>query len=137
MRMQMHNGNTGEAGNARPSLREWFDGLWRALPGDEFLLSPSSCELTAIIDPAGKMKASASLGCSNDSQDHTLWAVRVQRRSSARRIFRSRGATRPATTCAPDAIRVHRNPAHVRDDGRPSLFDRTRMTNQYCKSELL
>ena len=24
---------------------QWFDGLCRALPGDEFLLSPSPCEI--------------------------------------------------------------------------------------------
>jgi len=27
--------------NTRPSLRNGFNGLWRALPGDEFVLPPS------------------------------------------------------------------------------------------------
>jgi len=34
--------HTGSSRNNRPSLRNGFNGLWRALPGDEFVLSPSS-----------------------------------------------------------------------------------------------
>ncbi len=66
-------GHTGEAGNNPAFPAQWFDGLRRALPGDEFVLAPSSCELTVFIDPVEPTKASASLGCSNDSRDHALW----------------------------------------------------------------
>jgi hypothetical protein len=34
--------HTGSAENIRLSLRNGFNGLFRALPGDEFVLSPSS-----------------------------------------------------------------------------------------------
>ena len=34
--------HTGSAESLRPSLRNGFNGLFRALPGDEFVLSPSS-----------------------------------------------------------------------------------------------
>jgi len=68
----MHRDVTGEAGDnpALPAL--WFYGFLRALPGDEFLLSPSLRELTAIIDPVGSIIASAKLDCSNGSQNYTI-----------------------------------------------------------------
>jgi hypothetical protein len=38
----MHRGKTtGEAGNNPAFPAQWVDGLWRALPGDEFVLPPS------------------------------------------------------------------------------------------------
>jgi hypothetical protein len=36
--------HTGSAENIRPSLHNGFNGLFRALPGDEFVLSPSPAD---------------------------------------------------------------------------------------------
>src|SRR6266567_3527857 len=41
---------------------QWFDGLCRALPGDEFILSPSLAGLTAKSAPGWADFASAQLG---------------------------------------------------------------------------
>ena len=59
------------ARTSRPSLREWFDGLCRALPGAEFLWPPLPCEKLAVR--AGwPQAASARRDCGDDSQDHTV-----------------------------------------------------------------
>ena len=50
---------------------QWLYGLCRALPGDEFLLPPSLCELTANPNPVGS-NASAKLDTSHGRQDHTV-----------------------------------------------------------------
>ena len=47
--------HTGEAGNNPAFPAQWVDGLCRDLPGDEFLLSPSPCELTMHRHPVGSM----------------------------------------------------------------------------------
>ena len=44
----------------------------RALPGDEFLLSPSPCELTMPRDPVEPRSIFARLDRSNDGQDHAV-----------------------------------------------------------------
>ncbi len=115
-------GHTGEAGNNPAFPAQWFDGLRRALPGDEFLLAPSPCELTDAVDPVEPTTAFASLGCSNDSRDHALWPYAWITSFVRAPHHRSRRAIRPATVSAPDAISVHRNPAHDHGDGRPPLF---------------
>jgi hypothetical protein len=47
---------TGVAGIIRPSLRNGFNGVLRALPGDEFLLSPSPRGLNGFTRPVGPTK---------------------------------------------------------------------------------
>jgi hypothetical protein len=63
---------TGEAGNNPAFPAQWFDGLCRALPGDEFLLPPSLRELTMRSEPGWVDAAPRKLDCSNGSQDHTV-----------------------------------------------------------------
>ena len=95
--------HTGAAGHPAFPAR-WVDGLCRALPGDEFFLSPSPCELTMHPGPVEPKSISARLDRSNDGQDHTVlpyarladWRA-IQRRSSARG-YGLTGTTRPART---------------------------------------
>jgi hypothetical protein len=56
--------------DTRHSLRNGFNGLFRALPGDEFLLSPSSVDLSAHRNPVG-LAYIHKLDTSNGCQDHT------------------------------------------------------------------
>ena len=51
---------------------QWPYGLCRALPGDEFVLSPSPAELTAASKPGWISQTSAELDTSNGCQDHTV-----------------------------------------------------------------
>jgi hypothetical protein len=51
---------------------QWLDGLCRALPGDEFLLPPSPCELTAKPEPGWANFVFAKLDASHGRQDHTV-----------------------------------------------------------------
>jgi hypothetical protein len=53
----------------RPSLRNGFNGLFRALPGDEFVLSPSSADMDCL-SPVGPTHL-RQLDTSNGCQDHT------------------------------------------------------------------
>ena len=51
---------------------QWVDGLWRALPGDEFLFVTVASRIDGSSRPVGPMEPPRKLDCSNDSQDHTL-----------------------------------------------------------------
>jgi len=62
---------TGSLETIQHSLREWFYGLFRALPGDRAWLSPSSCE-TCFAQLDASVEASGPHG----------FAVRVQQPSS-------------------------------------------------------
>src|ERR1700682_6394413 len=62
--------HTGSAEDIRHSLRNGFNGLYRALPGDEFVLSPSSVDMDCLspVGPTRLRRLSTSNGC----QDHTV-----------------------------------------------------------------
>jgi hypothetical protein len=55
----------------RLSPRDGFTGFLRALPGDEFLLSPSSRGLTALREARSGSQNLHGLDISNGCQDHT------------------------------------------------------------------
>ena len=55
----------------RPSLRNGFNGLWRALPGDEFVLPPSLTDWRSIEARSGSTNLH-QLDASHGRQDHTL-----------------------------------------------------------------
>jgi len=63
---------TGVAEDIPAFPAQWFDGLCRALPGDEFVLPPSLRELVAKLEPGWATFASAKLDTSNGCQDHTV-----------------------------------------------------------------
>src|SRR6266436_3974985 len=54
----------------RHSRTQWFYGLCRALPGDEFVLSPSSADMDCL-SPVGPTRL-RQLDTSNGCQDHTV-----------------------------------------------------------------
>jgi hypothetical protein len=87
------------AGNTRHS-RTMVLTVSSALPGDEFVLSPSSSDM-ACLSPVGPTRL-RQLSTSNGCQDHT--ALPYATASVVCAPFdRSRTEARPATTHAPDA----------------------------------
>src|SRR6266404_5201535 len=60
---------TGTAEITRHSRTQWFYGLFRALPGDEFVLSPSSADM-ACLSPVGPT-CLREFNTSNGCQNHT------------------------------------------------------------------
>ena len=97
---------------------QWFYGLWRALPGDEFLLPPSP-RLTAFARSG--LQTSAGLTPATGART-TRFCRTLKRRSSARDV-RSR---KPPCEhrIAPDAAASTAFRPNVRDDGeRPSSRD--------------
>jgi hypothetical protein len=85
----------------RHSLRNGFNGVYRALPGDEFVLSPSSTD-EGLSAPGRADFASADLTPATGVRTTRLNRPR-QRRSSARRLIAHGLIARPAITCAPNA----------------------------------
>jgi len=106
----------------RLSPRNGFNGFLRALPGDEFLLSPSSCGSMARRARLGRPRLRERLGISDGCQDHTT-------SPSALASFVLRAGcsltnpieVRPAKPSARASYRVHRIPTRVRDDLEPPL----------------
>jgi len=100
--------------NTRHSRTQWFNGLFRALPGDRAFLSPSSAEMV-LSKPGRADLTSADLTPASRRQDHTILP-------SAKAPFvstpfdRSQAEARPAITSRAQRCRVHRIPPRVRDD---------------------
>jgi hypothetical protein len=122
-------------GNAHTSIQvqrrhpaspaRWLYGLCRALPGDEFVLSPSSADLSGSSTPVGFELATADLAPATGVRT-TRFCRTLKRRSSCAPVNRSRGSTRPATAIARRRSRVHHIPSRVRDDARrPSSWNGT------------
>jgi hypothetical protein len=108
---------------------QWFIGLCRALPGDEFLLPPSLTDWRLIEGPVGPDNLH-QLDTSNGCQDHTVLpsaasschtprparmlpeevSTEAFKRRSSARYARSR-KIRPANTSRARRCRVHRNPS--------------------------
>jgi hypothetical protein len=107
-----HHGHTGIT---RHSLRNGFNGLFRALPGDRALLSPSSADM-ALSAPGRADLTSAGLDAGVEASGPHDFAVRtcvVRQRA----VDRSQAlSTRPAITSHAQRCRVHRIPSRVRDD---------------------
>ena len=107
------------SGNTPTFPAQWLYGLWRALPGDEFVLSPSSRGLMARqarLSPTYLRGLDTSNGC----QNHTLLPY-ASAPFVLRAVNRSQEAC-PAVTCRARRCRVHRNPSRVRDDRDPPLL---------------
>jgi len=113
----------------RLSLRDGFNGLCRALPGDEFLLPPSLTDWRLIEGPVG-LDNLHQLDTSNGCQDHTVLPSAAssshtprparmlpeevsteafKRRSSARRPIAH--GNPPCDHARARRCRVHRNPS--------------------------
>src|SRR6202790_5479506 len=100
-------------GNAHTSIQvqrrhpaspaRWLYGLCRALPGDEFVLSPSSADLSGSSTPVGFEFATADLAPATGVRT-TRFCRTLKRRSSCAVVNRSRGSTRPATAVRADAV---------------------------------
>src|ERR1700730_5082359 len=88
-----HHGHTG---NTRHSLRNGFNGLFRALPGDRALLPPSSADVAANLTPA------------SGRQDHTTSPYAL-----APFVI---GAS-ASTASRPASVTIANRPSVGRDDG--------------------
>jgi len=124
--------------NTRHFLRNGFNGLFRALPGDRAFLPPSLCRLAASLARLGRASPSAKLDASVGASGPHDFAVRARlskklldgpgtvpskpsrRRISAVRLHAVKSLTnpkaRPATSSARRRCRVHRIPPRVHDD---------------------
>jgi hypothetical protein len=60
---------TGPPEITRHSRTQWFYGLFRALPGDEFVLPPSSADQGFVcpVGPTSLRELDTSNGCQNDT----------------------------------------------------------------------
>jgi hypothetical protein len=106
-------------GTLRHSLRDGFNGLYRALPGDEFVLSPSPAN-RAAHDPGRDQRASAGLTPATGARTTRLCRPQLRRSSCA---WRSLTGQRPALRFRPRAGTAASTASrpNVRDDGqRPS-----------------
>ena len=96
---------------------QWVDGLWRALPGDEFLFVTVASRIDGSSRPVGPMEPPRKLDCSNDSQDHTVLpyasAPFVVRECRSLTGPGSIPRTPPCDCLRADAACVHRIPTHV------------------------
>jgi hypothetical protein len=130
--------------NTRPSLRSGFNGLCRALPGDEFVLPPSLTDWRSIEARSGptisiSLTPATGARTTRFCRPQLPQAIRLDRPACCRKKFRPRrlstvrltrhpiahGNNRPATTRAPDAAASTATRPNVRDDGqRPSSRDR-------------
>ena len=79
---------------------QWFDGLWRALPGDEFALASVIGALTVLRDPVGLAKTSADLTPATGARTTRFCRARTAFAKRARRcrVHRPSGTqARPVT----------------------------------------
>jgi hypothetical protein len=119
----------------RLSPRNGFNGFLRALPGDEFLLSPSPRRLTICLSPVGPTKSPQGLASATDARTTRLRRTQrpppIHRRTMCCPPSFGRGVeapfvcallfthgNRPANKLARQRCRVHRIPSRVRDDSR-------------------
>jgi hypothetical protein len=126
MRTSIHSGGTGII---RHSPRNGFNGVLRALPGDEFLFATVTSQIEWLRGPGWVAKTSARLSISNGCQDHTLRRT-LQRRSSCAPLLIAHEfdpAPRPhAHTTLP---RPPHPALHVRDDRDTPLVDEAGWAN--------
>ena len=104
---------------------QWLYGLCRALPGDEFLLPPSLCELTAKPEPGRANFVFAKLDASHGRQDHTVlpYATTPLVLRGKQSLTAPRQSSRPPCDLSrAQRHRVHRNPhSTYRDDAYAPL----------------
>ena len=75
---------------------QWFDGLWRTLPGDEFLLVTVASRIDGSSRPVGLMHLRGSLTVATTARTTRFCRTRQRRSSCAMPI--AHGSTRPAIT---------------------------------------
>jgi hypothetical protein len=125
MHTGIHSGGTGN----HPAFphANGFNGLWRALPGDEFVLPPSPANGWSPR-PVG-LKDLRRLDTSNGCQDHTLLPY-----ASASLVLRARTTHGRSPPCHPLARPTLPRPPHpapyVRDDRDTPLFGRGGMARR-------
>ena len=97
------------------SPAQWFYGLCRALPGDEFLLPPSSANLRRSRARSGSQHL-RRLDASHGRQDHTVLPY-ASASFVCRATDRSRAKARPSISLAQPALpRPPHSEPNVRDD---------------------
>src|SRR6266700_5043459 len=121
MRTSIHSGGTGYI---RHSPRNGFNGVLRALPGDEFLLPPSSHGLNGFTCPVGPTKPPRDLASATDARTTRLRRT-LQCRSSRSRRSLTKLESPPCNHLACTTSSRPPHPAlHVRDDRDTPLFGR-------------
>src|SRR3569833_3481182 len=95
--------------NVRPSPARWADGVWRALPGDEFLLASVTSRIGGAPRPVGLATPPQGLAVATTAR--TTRFGRTRRAPFVRTKPGSHGV-QPALfpPLVHDAARVHRSP---------------------------
>jgi len=91
---------------------QWFDGLWRALPGERCTIAPVVLRMTDAPARSGSTHHRKPWRTGPGRQDDTLlpYANRTRRMRAAQPLT---GQTRPAIAQRAAALHVHRHPARV------------------------
>ena len=98
---RMHRVATGGAGNIPALPTRWFDRLWRALPGDEFLLASVASRIGSESEPVGSTSPPQSLTVATTAGTthfFRTWTIAVVLRADHRSRVQE---NRPARVFAP------------------------------------
>src|ERR1700716_2036436 len=106
----------------RHSLRNGFNGVFRALPGDEFVLSPSSAD-EGLSAPGRSDLASADLTPATGARTTRVCRT-LHRRSSARRLIAHGPKPALRLLARPTLPRPPHPAPYVRDDRETPLSGR-------------
>jgi hypothetical protein len=101
---KMHTQSTEETQGSRDNPAfpaRWFDGLCRALLGDEFPLVTVASRIDDAVRPVGLAAPPRKLGCSNDSRDHTVWPYASSAVRTTRLAKSSRGSAQSTAPPCP------------------------------------
>src|SRR6516165_2849273 len=103
----------------RPAFpAQWFDGLWRALPGDEFVLASVAPRIDDTSIPVGSMHLRESLTVATTARTTRFCRTRRRRSSCAMPIAHDHLALRLPLAPTPPASTASR-PAFVMTYDRP------------------
>jgi len=114
---------------------QWVDGLWRALPGDEFVVASVASRIGDTSIPVGSMHLRESLTVATTARTTRFCRTR-RRRSSCTVLDRSQSLKEPPRDCLPRRRRPrppHPDPRFVTTANRP--FHRVGTNHVYGISE--
>ena len=110
-RRRMHSGIQGSLDiPAFPA--QWFDGLWRALPGERCTIAPVALRMADARARSGRF-TTASLDAQTPGVRTTRFCRTLERTGRVRAARPLTDQARPAIAQHADALRAHRHPARV------------------------
>ena len=101
---------TGQPETSRPSLRDGWNGLCRALPGERCTIAPVALRMADARARSGHPHHHKTWRTDSGRQDHTIWPY-ADHTGRARDAF-AHGCP-PCEAIRADVTHVHRSPARV------------------------